>query len=157
MTLRTYINVITRSDPLFLPFRLILCPYLYCFQTPTLCLGDFLEDYPDSPGGDGGLSREAASRILDSEDSMETGHAGSSNPPGLGDSPSVPSGPSGRHKRPLHYSQRQSGAADNKGPKTGPTLPPIYHSVLRKKLAKMTVRHLDGGACKDPQARSPLA
>jgi hypothetical protein len=74
---------------------------------------------------------------------METGHAG------LGSSPSVPSGSSAGHKRPLHSSQRQSGATDNKGSKMGPSLPPIYYSVLRKKLAKMTVRHLDGSACKD--------
>jgi hypothetical protein len=74
---------------------------------------------------------------------METGHTG------LGSSPSEPSGSSASHKRPLHSSQRQSGATDNKGPKMGPSLPPIYYSVIRKKLAKMTVRHLDGGACKD--------
>jgi hypothetical protein len=80
-----------------------------------------LEDYPDSPGGDAGLSREAASRILDSEDTMETGDAGPSGPPGTGNSPTVSSGISGSFKRPLHCSQRQSGATDNKGPKTGPS------------------------------------
>jgi hypothetical protein len=132
MIMHTYILVITELDHQLVPACLALCPYLYSTLTINLCLGDVLEDCPDSPGGDAGLSREAASRILDSEDTMETGDAGSSNPPGIGNSPSVSSGISGRLKRPLHCSQRQSGATDNKGPKTGPSLPPIYHSVLRK-------------------------
>ncbi len=45
------------------------------YRKPNLLidfLADVLEDYPDSPGGDGGISREAASHILDLEDTMDT-------------------------------------------------------------------------------------
>ncbi len=38
---------------------------------PLLFVGDVLDDYPDSPGGEGGLTREAASHLLDSEEGME--------------------------------------------------------------------------------------
>ncbi len=138
----------TWFNPLTSPEYLLVYSYLNILQNNFICLGDLLEDFPDSPGGDGGLTREAASRILDTVDAMETGHAGDSSPP------SNPSGASASHKRPLHSSLRLSGTADSKGPKMGPSLPPIYHSVLRKKLAKMTVRHLDGGACKDDDCTS---
>jgi hypothetical protein len=116
------------------------------YRKPNLLitfLGDMLEDYPDSPGGDGGISREAASHILDSEDTMET----SSTEPGC--TPSGSGATTGGQKRSLPSSLRLPGNIDSKGTKTGPSLPPIYYSVLRKKLAKMTVRHLDGGACKE--------
>jgi hypothetical protein len=120
--------------PLICYFSLTV-PYL-------LLLGDVLDDYPDSPVGEGGLSREAASHLLDSEDAMET----SSN---IASGSGSGSGTSGSNKRMHDSSQRFQCPSEGRGPKSGPSLPPIYYSVLRKKLATMTVRHLDGGACKD--------
>ncbi len=118
-----------------------LC-YLILTVASLLFLGDVLDDYPDSPVGEGGLSREAASHLLDSEDAMET----SSNiPSGSGSG----SGASGSNKRMHDSNQRFQCPSEGRGPKIGPSLPPIYYSVLRKKLGTMTVRHLDGGACKD--------
>jgi hypothetical protein len=109
-----------------------------------LLLGDVLDDYPDSPVGDGGLSREAASHLLDSEDAMEASSNLASGSGGV-----YGSGTTGGIKRSLDSNQRHQCPSEGRGPKIGPSLPPIYYSVLHKKLAKMTVRHLDGGAFKD--------
>jgi hypothetical protein len=113
--------------------------------------GDVLDDYPDSPVGDSCLSGEAASHLLDSEDAMETGSnaVGSGRASGAGSVLIPGSTSSGGTKRTLGSVQRHPCQNDGKGFKSGPSLPPIYYSVLRKKLAKMAVRHLDGGACKE--------
>ncbi len=118
--------------------------YLTLTVVSLLFVGDVLDNYPDSPGGDGGLTREAASHLLDSEEGMEI----SGNfPSGSGSA----HGASGSTKRVHDGNQRPQCPSEGRGPKTGPSLPPIYHSVLRKKLGTMTVRHLDGGACKDDE------
>jgi hypothetical protein len=118
--------------------RTLLMCLFYFTVSSLLILGDVLDDYPDSPIGAEALSREAASNLLDSEDAMETSSNVASG-----------SGVSGSNKRQREYSQRPQCQSEGRGSRSGPSLPPIYHSVLRKKLATMTVRHLDGGACKD--------
>ncbi len=100
--------------------------------------GDELEDYPDSPGTAPLLTGEAASQLLDADDTtMEDTTAGPSNTDEGQDSGRLP-------KRRL---VEGSLAADTHSGNTGPTLPPIYYSVQRKRLNKLVVRHLDGGAC----------
>jgi hypothetical protein len=100
--------------------------------------GDELEDYPDSPGTAPLLTGEAASQLLDADDTtMEDTAAGLSNTDADQDSERLP-------KRRL---AEGSLAADNQSGNTGPALPPIYYSVQQKRLNKLAVRHLDGGAC----------
>ncbi len=100
--------------------------------------GDKLKDYPDSPGTAPLLSGEAASRLLDADDTtMEDTAAGPSHTGTSQDSGRLP-------KRRL---AEGSLAAENQSSNTGPALPPIYYSVLRKRLNKLAVRHLDGSAC----------
>jgi hypothetical protein len=117
--------------------------------------GESLDDYPDSPGEGRHLSREEASSILDREDSMETG-----TPQGMTSTPrnddlgygteKLPAGPSGStHRR--DYSSRSTRdsfytTSSDSQSQQAPTLPQIYHSVHKKKLSTLVVRHLDGSA-----------
>jgi hypothetical protein len=101
-------------------------------------VGDVLDDFPDSPGPPMRFSGEDASRLLDADDhamdSTAAAHLCASEQPGgskrqLSESPSTAS--------------RATPAAD------GPNLPPIYNSILRRKLAKNSIRHLDGSVIND--------
>jgi hypothetical protein len=101
-------------------------------------VGDVLDDFPDSPGPPMRLSGEDASRLLDADDSAM-------------DSATATRGCAGEHsggvKRQLSESpstaSRAMPAADR------PNLPPIYNSILRRKLAKNSIRHLDGSVIND--------
>jgi hypothetical protein len=104
-------------------------------------LGEELEDYPESPGSPSAITGEAASRLLDADDSpMDS--AGTSS--GVR---ATPTATAGGH---VPSQKRQySGGSENTeppAPSAGLNLPPIYFSVQRKKLNKTVVRHLDGGA-----------
>jgi hypothetical protein len=44
------------------------------------------------------------------------------------------------------YRSKLGPTIDHQDTPAGPSLPPIYHSVHRKKINKLAVRHLDGGA-----------
>jgi hypothetical protein len=101
--------------------------------------GDVLDDYPDSPGPPMRLSGEDASRLLDTDDqAMDTAavlhHYADEQPSGV--------------KRPLSENLTKAfrGAEQAQG---GPNLPPIYNSILRRKLAKITIRHIDDSAIND--------
>jgi hypothetical protein len=100
--------------------------------------GDELEDYPDSPGTTPHLTGEATSQLLDADDAtMEASPAGPSN---------LTAGQcSGQHLKRRH--DKSSLSVDTPPSSAGPSLPPIYFSVQRKRLNKLAVRHLDGGAC----------
>ncbi len=114
---------------------------------------DEQDDYPDSPVNTAGLSREAASSILDSDDTadaMDTGNypSGSTGPGELGN-PSA-SGSS-------RASNRSDSVQHVVGDRTVPTLPPIYHTVAKKKLAKVVVRNLNGCAHYETDSTIPGA
>jgi hypothetical protein len=49
--------------------------------------------------------------------------------------------------RPKRRLNEGSSASDSQQGSAGPNLPPIYYSVQRKRLNKMSVRNLDGSAC----------
>jgi hypothetical protein len=88
--------------------------------------GDVLDDYPDSPGTAPQLSGEAASRLLDADDiGMDTAAPGPSIT-----KETVSTGPS--LKRRLNEC---STVSDGQQSTAGPTLPPIYYSVQRKRLS----------------------
>ncbi len=101
-------------------------------------VGDVLDNFPDSPGPPMRLSGEDASRLLDADDSAM-------------DSATATRGCAGEQsggvKRQLSESpstaSRAMPAADR------PSLPPIYNSILRRKLAKNSIRHLDGSVIND--------
>ncbi len=91
------------------------------------CLGagDVLDDYPDSPGSAPQLSGEAASRLLDADNTgMDTAAPGPSTT-----KETESTGPS--LKRRLNEG---STVSDGQQSIAGPTLPPIYYSVQRKRL-----------------------
>jgi hypothetical protein len=133
--------LLEKSDP-----DMVTYVHVFLFEEFFLCnnssispfQGDELEDYPDSPGTAPLLTGEAASQLLDADDTtMEDTGAGPSNTEAGPDSGRLP-------KRRL---AEGSFAADNQSVNSGPTLLPIYYSVQRKRLNKLAVRHLDGGAC----------
>ncbi len=100
-----------------------------------------LEDYPDSPGPGVELTTEAASSILDSEDAIDT--AGPSlrrTRENRGDYEEDKMCPP---KRQIEGSASRRDS-DKGGVPTGPALPPIYHSIAKKRLSKTVLRHLDG-------------
>jgi hypothetical protein len=101
--------------------------------------GDVLEDYPDSPGAGPLISGEDASHLLDTDDTMEVANptAGCST---FSRDTDTNAGASKRTRSEL------GPAVDHQETPAGPSLPPIYHSVHRKKTNKLAVRHLDGGA-----------
>jgi hypothetical protein len=126
----------------FFPFLLTL----------VIVLGEELEDYPESLDSPSAITGEAASRLLDAEDSPM-------------DSTGAPSGAralqaatAGEHVPP--QKRPYSGGSDNMdtpAQHSGPNLPPIYFSVQRKKLNKTVVRHLDGGSTLSAEGTIPGA
>jgi hypothetical protein len=53
------------------------------------------------------------------------------------------------HERVAHKRPRTDCSVDGDVSSLGPSLPPIYYSILKKKNSKRVVRHLDGGAYQD--------
>jgi hypothetical protein len=121
---------------------LVLMPVLKNTTTDLLIVffyitdGAVLDDYPDSPGLLPIISSADANSILDSEEPPQamdttTGRSGclASEPahPGVGD-------------------RKRKNSTWNEPISSGPYLPPIYHSVVKKRLSKNVVRHLDGNA-----------
>ncbi len=110
---------------------------------PISVAGEELEDYPDSLETPPAISGEAASRLLDADDStMDT--AG----PTTGDhSAAATACATTRIPKPADKRQYSEGCRRNEqlAQPIGPHVPPIYYSVQRKKLNKTVVRHLDGG------------
>ncbi len=111
--------------------------------TTALFIGEVLEDYPDSPGLGDELTTEAASNILDSEDAMDTAgpslrrdeqHSFRSHV----DESRVCT-PKRRNEDCTSRSDCASAVAS-----AVPMLPPIYHSIAKKRLSKTILRHLDG-------------
>jgi hypothetical protein len=88
--------------------------------------GDVLEDYPDSPGAGPHISGEDASRLLDTDDTMEIANPTA----GCSTFSRVTDANAGATKR-AH--SELGPAADHQDAPAGPSLPPIYHSVHRKK------------------------
>ncbi len=114
-------------------------------------ISDELEDYPDSPVNTAALTREAASSILDSDDTadaMDTGNfpSGSTAPGALGNPSACGS---------TWTISRSDNVQHEVGDRTAPTLPPIYHTVAKKKLAKMVVRNLNGCAHYETDSTNP--
>jgi hypothetical protein len=119
-----------------------------------LCLGGEGADKLDTPCLEEPLSREAAYSLLDEEDGMETGtedpvHPSASTqacdpdagPASLGKSYDVRKTLGGKRAR-----EASASATEGFCSTEVLILPPIYHSVHRKKISKMIVRHLDGRA-----------
>jgi hypothetical protein len=103
-----------------------------------LTVGDVLDDFPDSPGPPMRFSGEDASRLLDADDSaMDSTTA----------TRGCASEQSGGIKRQL--SESPSTASRTMPAADGPNLPPIYNSILRRKLAKNSIPHLDGSVIND--------
>jgi hypothetical protein len=101
--------------------------------------GDVLEDYPDSPGADPLISGMDASHLLDTDDTMEV-----ADPTARCSTYSRGAEINTGAKK--HTRSELGLAVDHQDTPAGPSLPPIYHSVHRKKINKLAVRHLDGGA-----------
>jgi hypothetical protein len=101
-----------------------------------------LEDYPDSPVNTAALTPEAASSILDSDDTADAM-----------DTEISPSGSTARGEPGFpgascstQVTSRSDNVLQEVDDRTVLTLPPIYHTVAKKKLAKMMVRNLNGCA-----------
>jgi hypothetical protein len=105
--------------------------------------GETLEDYPDSPGLGTDLTAEAASNILDREDEMDTSGASfqSLERHSLKDQGKEDRGCSAKRRNEDSASRSDCTSATAS---TVPTLPPIYHSVAKKRMSRTIVRHLDG-------------
>jgi hypothetical protein len=101
-----------------------------------------MESGPASPSSPMGLSREDADVILDGEDGMESSEE-------YEDSADVTA-----HERAVHKRQHTDCSTDEGAGFLGPSLPPIYYSILKKKNSKRVVRHLDGGAYQEIESTS---
>ncbi len=98
--------------------------------------GAVLDDYPDSPGLMPMISSADANSILDSEE-----------PPQAMDTTAGRSGcPASEPAHPGGGDRKRKNSAWNEPASSGPYLPPIYHSVVKKRLSKNVVCHLDGNA-----------
>ncbi len=86
------------------------------------------------------ITREDASNILDAEDTLDM----ADDSPAGGTLRSTPSAKRGRTGVPREVPHEVE-EEDQRG-QSGPSWPPIYHSVHKKKLSKMVVCHLDGSA-----------
>jgi hypothetical protein len=86
-----------------------------------------------SPPPSESLTREDADNILDEEDGMDSTDE-------YGDCADASVHDRAANKRSLADRSMEDASAP------GPSLPPIYYSILKKKTSKRVVRHLDGGA-----------
>jgi hypothetical protein len=98
-----------------------------------------LDDFPDSPGPSQTISAADANSILDSEEPPQAMDSASSDidnqSPGLqlqGDDAS--------------RIRKRKASSLSEPASAGPSLPPIYYSVAKKRLNRNVVRHLDGNA-----------
>ncbi len=114
--------------------------------TKFLNTGEVLEDYPDSPGLGADLTTEAASSILDSEGVTDTSGTGNNSCEPYSSRPRIEPQ---QHNSGCHTKRRfeDSGSRSDcvsASASAGPMLPPIYHSVAKKRMSKTILRHLDG-------------
>ncbi len=132
----------SKNDPTCVCENVMISVKNFMLNLTTFAFADeTLEDYPDSPGPGVELTTEAASNILDSEDAMDT--AG----------PSLRS--TDQHSFKSNYEEDRvcqpkrriddsASRSDSASVGAGPVLPPIYHSIAKKRLSKTILRHLDG-------------
>jgi hypothetical protein len=133
---------------------LVIINMSYLEKLNCLCSGDEEVIKSSTSGQDEQLSKEAADSLLDEEDSMETGLEDPTTrsevmrashpevgPSSLGKVYGAQSYQGGKRGRDLSASTMDCPSGTEM-----PSLPPIYHSVHRKKVSKMIVRHLDGNA-----------
>jgi hypothetical protein len=96
--------------------------------------GDEQGTRPASPPSPASLTREDANDILDEEDGMDSADE-------YGDCADASVLDRAANKR-----SRADCSVEEDTSAPGPSLPPIYYSILKKKNSKRVARHLDGGA-----------
>jgi hypothetical protein len=101
-------------------------------KIPTVA-GDEDETSLASPPPSESITREDADGILDGDDGMDSTDE-------YGDCADASVQDRASNKRSLTDRAMEDACAP------GPSLPPIYYSILKKKTSKRVVRHLDGGA-----------
>ncbi len=128
-------------SPLYIPllYDEAVCSIVLLINTVS-AIGEELEDYPDSPGTPPMISGEAASCLLDADDStMDTAGTTTGKPSATATTCDRESAQKRQYSEGCQYNEPLAMPSS-------PNLPPIYYSVQRKKLNKTVVRHLDGGA-----------
>jgi hypothetical protein len=98
-----------------------------------------LDDFPDSPGPSHAISAADANSILDSEEPPQAMDSAT------GDSDSQTPGHAQHGAEDSRIRKRKASSLSEPA-SAGPSLPPIYYSVVKKRLNRNVVRHLDGNA-----------
>jgi hypothetical protein len=98
-----------------------------------------LDDFPDSPGPSHTISAADANSILDSEEPPQAMDSAT------GDNDTQTAGHSHQGDE-VSRNRKRKASSLSEPASAGPSLPPIYHSVAKKRLNRNVVRHLDGNA-----------